>query len=270
MGYSNSDKSSPPPLILDMVPAHTQTEFDKTSGCAQIDESNTDVAELILGHVLATSKAVWIEGWDGKNVLKKVIRKLGCVAMFLTDAMISEVINDYPSPRARYDMEEFYPVLLVQNRVKKQTTIIVTCMQISSTIGSPTSCNQRQGKMFIPFIHELACGFLDISGAKNRKEIIPNFTTGDASIFCQALNKDGAAKITKDLCHHGLLQESVNFLSPSEAGGIEEGKSITKFLNFAKVYITPGEELALDDDEIQDIINRSGLDEEFIVNSMIW
>jgi hypothetical protein len=63
-------------------------------------------------------------------------------------------------------MEEFYPVLLVHNRVTKQTTIIVTCMQISSTISSPTSCNQRQGKMFIPFIHELACGFLDILGAQ--------------------------------------------------------------------------------------------------------
>jgi hypothetical protein len=49
-------------------------------------------------------------------------------------------------------------------------------------------------------------------------------------------------------------------------GGIMEGKSINTFLNFAKVYITPGEELALDDNEIQDIINRSGLDEEFIVN----
>jgi hypothetical protein len=169
MGYSNSDKPSPPPLILDMVPTHTQTEFDKTSGCAQIDVSNTDVAEFILGHVFATSKAVWIKGWDGKNVLKKVIRKLGLVTMFLKDAMISEVINDYCSPQVRYDVAEFYPVLLVQNRVKKQTTIIVTCMQISSTIGSPMSCNQRQGKMFIPFIHELACGFLDISGAKNRK-----------------------------------------------------------------------------------------------------
>jgi hypothetical protein len=45
-----------------------------------------------------------------------------------------------------------------------------------------------------------------------------------------------------------------------------EGKHINKFLNFAKVNITPGEELALDDDEIQDIINRSRLDEEFIVN----
>ncbi len=49
-------------------------------------------------------------------------------------------------------------------------------------------------------------------------------------------------------------------------GGIVEGKRINKFLDFAKVYITPGEEMALDDDEIQDIINRSRLDEEFIVN----
>ncbi len=89
-------------------------------------------------------------------------------------------------------------------------------------------------------------------------------------MFFQAFNKDGAAKITKDLCPHGLLQESVDFLSPSEAGGInggiEEGKRINKFLNFVKVYITPGEEMALDDDEIQDIINRSRLDEEFIIN----
>jgi hypothetical protein len=48
-------------------------------------------------------------------------------------------------------------------------------------------------------------------------------------------------------------------------GGIELGKSINTFLNFAKVYITPGEELALNDDEIQEIIKRSGLDEGFIV-----
>jgi hypothetical protein len=89
----------------------------------------------------------------GKNVLKKVICKLGIVTMFLTDAMISEVIDDNRFPRARYDMEEFYPVLLVHNRVTKQTTIIVTCMQSSLTIGSPTSCNQRQGKIIIPFIH---------------------------------------------------------------------------------------------------------------------
>ncbi len=50
-------------------------------------------------------------------------------------------------------------------------------------------------------------------------ETIPSFTTGNVSIFRQALCKDGAAKITKDLRRHGLLPESVEFLSPSQAGG---------------------------------------------------
>jgi hypothetical protein len=59
---------------------------------------------------------------------------------------------------------------------------------------------------------------LGISGAKNRTTAIPSFTTGDVSIFRQALYKDGAAKITKDLCLHGLLPESVEFLSPGQAG----------------------------------------------------
>ena len=38
------------------------------------------------------------------------------------------------------------------------------------------------------------------------------------TIAVQALYKDGAAKITKDLRRHGLLPESVVFLSPSQAG----------------------------------------------------
>ena len=74
------------------------------------------------------------------------------------------------------------------------------------------------GKMYIPIIHELVCAFLDVSGAKNRTTAIPSLTIGDVSTFCQALYKDGAAKITKDLRLHGLLPESVEFLSPSQAG----------------------------------------------------
>jgi hypothetical protein len=62
------------------------------------------------------------------------------------------------------------------------------------------------------------CAFLDVSGANNRTTAIPSFTTGDVSIFRQALYKDGATNITKDLRLHGLLPESVEFLSPSEAG----------------------------------------------------
>jgi hypothetical protein len=75
------------------------------------------------------------------------------------------------------------------------------------------------GKIYIPIIHELLCGFLDVSGATNQKAGIPSFTTGDVWIFPQALYKDGAAKIMKDLRLHGLLPESLEFLSPSQAGG---------------------------------------------------
>ena len=51
MAYSNIGKPLPPPLILDLVPAHTQTEFNKKSGSACIDASNTDITKLIIDHV---------------------------------------------------------------------------------------------------------------------------------------------------------------------------------------------------------------------------
>ncbi len=51
MAYSNIGKPSPPPLIIDLVPAHTQTEFNKKSGSARIDSSNMDIVELIIDHV---------------------------------------------------------------------------------------------------------------------------------------------------------------------------------------------------------------------------
>ena len=98
MSFSNKDKPSPPPLILDLVPAHTQKEFDKKSGSAHINASNTDVVELILEHVLATCNVAWIEGCDNKNLIKKVICKLGLISMLMSDAMISGVIDDYQSP----------------------------------------------------------------------------------------------------------------------------------------------------------------------------
>ena len=86
--YSDTDKPSPPPLIIDLVPAHTQTEFNKKSGSARIDASNTDVAELIIHHIFAAYNHVFIEGWDNIKLIKKVIRKLGLVSIFLSDDVI--------------------------------------------------------------------------------------------------------------------------------------------------------------------------------------
>jgi hypothetical protein len=88
MAYSETDKPSPPPLIIDLVPAHTQTEFNKNSGSACIDASNMDVAELIIQHVFASYNHAFIEGWDNINILKKVIHKLKLVSIFLSDTTI--------------------------------------------------------------------------------------------------------------------------------------------------------------------------------------
>ncbi len=62
MAYLDIDKPSPPPLILDLVPAHTQTEFNKKSGSACIDASNTDVAELMMVHILKSCSCAFIKG----------------------------------------------------------------------------------------------------------------------------------------------------------------------------------------------------------------
>ena len=80
-------------------------------------------------------------------------------------------------------MEDSLPIILVFSRETKKYTIIFTCMQISSAIGGPKSSNRMQGKIYIPVIHELVCGFLDVSGAKNRKATIPSFAAGNVLIF---------------------------------------------------------------------------------------
>ena len=139
------------------------------------------------------------------------------VSIFLSDDMIRGFIVDYQSPRAMFDLEDSLPIILLLNREMKKTTIIFTCMQISSAIGGPKSSNRMSGKMYIPIIHQLVCAFLEVLGAKNRTAVTPSLTTGNVSIFRQALYKVGAAKITKELRLHGLLPESVEFLSPSQA-----------------------------------------------------
>jgi hypothetical protein len=149
MAFSDIDKPSPPPLILDLVPAHTQTEFNKKSGSACIDASNMDVVELMMVHVLESCSYAFIKGWDNINLLKKVIHKLKLVSIFLSDDVIRGFIVDYQSPRERYNLEDSLPIILLLNRETKKTTIIFTCMQISSAFGGPKSSNRMSGKMYM-------------------------------------------------------------------------------------------------------------------------
>ena len=96
--YLDTYKPSPLPLIIDLVLTHTQTEFNKKSGSARINASNTDVAELIIQHVFTAYDHAFIEGWDNIKLIKKVIHKLKIVSIFLSDATTSGVIDDYRSP----------------------------------------------------------------------------------------------------------------------------------------------------------------------------
>ena len=65
-----------------------------------------DIAELIIDHVLTAYNYAFIEGWDNIKLIKKFIRKLGLVSIFLSDEVISGLIHDYQSPQARYDLED--------------------------------------------------------------------------------------------------------------------------------------------------------------------
>ena len=115
MSYLDIDKPSPPPLIIDLVPAHTQTEFNKKSGSARIDASNTNVVELMIVNVLETCSHALIEGWDNINLLKEVIHKLKLVSIYLSDDVIRGFIVDYQSPRAMFDLEDSLPIILLLN-----------------------------------------------------------------------------------------------------------------------------------------------------------
>jgi hypothetical protein len=95
--------------------------------------------------------------------------------MYLSDANVNEIVKQHTKPRARYNLEEHYPVVLLHNKETKHTTIVFTCFQIGSSIAGPQNINRPQGKILIPFVHDLISGFLDISGAKNREAVFQNF-----------------------------------------------------------------------------------------------
>ncbi len=219
---SSENKFSPSPLIFDVIPCHSEEKFDtKTSIPAKINRENIHIAKHIIRHCLESCKSVWISGADLQKTLFAVVQEMGLIMMYLSDAKINEIAKDYSQPRARYDFEEHYPVVLLHNKKTKHTTVVFTCFQIGSTIAGPTTINRPSGKILISFVHELVCGFLDISGAKNRKAVVPNFTKAEDSIIHQALTTKGANKVTEILQDWGLVNESMKYMYSCVVGGIK-------------------------------------------------
>ena len=218
----SENKFSPSPLIFDVIPCHSEEKFDtKTSIPAKINRENIHIAKHIIRHCLESCKSVWISGADLQKTLFAVVQEMGLIMMYLSDAKINEIAKDYSQPRARYDFEEHYPVVLLHNKKTKHTTVVFTCFQIGSTIAGPTTINRPSGKILISFVHELVCGFLDISGAKNRKAVVPNFTKAEDSIIHQALTTKGANKVTEILQDWGLVDESTKYMYSCVVGGIK-------------------------------------------------
>ena len=76
---SSETKDSPPPLIMDVIPAHSQTKFDKESGIsAKLNPHNIDISKHIITHCLETCSAILILGKDILNTLFKVIEEMIC------------------------------------------------------------------------------------------------------------------------------------------------------------------------------------------------
>ena len=66
------------------------------------------------------------------------------------------------------------------------------------------------GKMYIPIIHELVCAFLDVSGAENQMTAISSFTTGDVTVFRQALSKEELSRSRRIFVGMACCQSQLN------------------------------------------------------------
>jgi hypothetical protein len=97
-------------------------------------------------------RAIWISGAEIQNKLFEAIRKMGLNAMYLSDVKISKFVEGCDQPRARYHLEESYPVILFYNKETNHNTIVFTCFQIKSSIPGPMDINRPQGQILIPII----------------------------------------------------------------------------------------------------------------------
>ena len=142
---SSESNFLPSPLILDCIPCHSQDRFDtKTSIPAKINHENIHIAKRIIRHCLESCRAVWILSADLQDPLFAVVQEMGLIVKYLSDANINEIIKQYTQPRAIYDLEEHYPVVLLHNKETKHTTIVFTCFQIGLSIAGPQNVNRPQ------------------------------------------------------------------------------------------------------------------------------
>jgi hypothetical protein len=90
--------------------------YDKKTSVKIMDDDNRDIAIFIITHMLNTSRAIIIQGDDGKNMLPSLFRSMGLVGVILSEKMIQHLIPDYKMTRAEYSMEDNFPMYLTFNK----------------------------------------------------------------------------------------------------------------------------------------------------------
>jgi len=75
-------EDDPTPLVADIFPAHKRIGYDKETAVI-MDDDNRDIAICILTHTLNTCRAMFIQEYDGKNILPSVFRSMGLVGVVL-------------------------------------------------------------------------------------------------------------------------------------------------------------------------------------------
>ena len=203
-------------LIADGTPAHSQlVDFGK--GSHAIDPQ-CRFAVYYLKEALETRRAALILGDGNMQALTRLITELGLHVVQLPSKAIASVVPDYPSNYGAeyYGMQGFNVAALIRDPKTKKQLMVMTSMQLGSTIANPSTIH-RAANMTLPFFEHWLRAFVLLAGGE--PATLPPFVDYDRSELGALLMKEGAADFDKVLHDKGLLPKGETYICSNARGG---------------------------------------------------
>ena len=203
-------------LIADGTPAHNQ-QVDFGKGSHGIDHQ-CRFAVYYLKEALETRRAALILGKGNMQALTRLITERGLHVVQLPSKAIASVVPDYPSNYGAeyYGMQGFNVAALIRDPETKKQLMVMTSMQIGSTIANPSSIH-RAANMTLPFFERWVRAFVLLAGGA--PATLPPFVDYDRSELGALLTKEGAADFDKVLHDKGLLPKGETYICSAQRGG---------------------------------------------------
>ena len=156
----------PQPLIVDGTPFHRQAvDYDDDSGDHAMDEEKF-AAKTYLEEAMRRRRTYLVQGTENGAALSELIQSRKPIVLEATDEALAELIDDWNAElRDAFGMEKLSAVIVTKDPETGNVCVFVLIMQISSTIGGPTTVH-RVGNAAIGFLHEMVRLFLKFAGAK--------------------------------------------------------------------------------------------------------